>query len=133
MSEYEVQAMEFLKKAETRMHISRIGEAEECGMWHYKYLITLTRKGKQYRFTFYDSFHNWRNNKRPGRYDVLATVEKYEVADSVEEFAHEFGYLINDYQDEKRVNKIWEACRKQYQRLLDLFGDELMKELLEIN
>lgn len=50
MSEYEVQAMEFLKKAETRMFISRAGEVkgfpfdEHDTLWHYKYLITLTRK-----------------------------------------------------------------------------------------
>ena len=139
MSEYEIQANEFLKKAETKMHISRSGEVqgfpfEKNGtMWHYKYLITLSRKGKQYRFTFYDSFNNWHKNLRPTRYDVLATVEKYEVPDTVEEFATEFGYSIDDPCDYKLVKKIWEGCRKQYERLLDLFGDELMEELREIN
>ena len=139
MSEYEIQAIEFLKKAETKMHISRAGEVKgfpfdkHDTLWHYKYLITLSRKGKQYRFTFYDSFNNWKQNKRPTRYDVLASVEKYEHPDNVEDFAFEFGCSIDEPEQYKLVKKIGEGCRKQYERLLDLFGDELMEELREIN
>ena len=139
MSEYEVQAIEFLKKAQTTMHISRAGEVKgfpfdaNDTLWHYKYLITLSRKGKQYRFTFYDSFNNWKQNKRPTRYDVLATVEKYEAHDSVEDFALEYGYPIDEPDQFKLVKKIWEGCKKQYERLLDLFGEELLEELREIN
>ena len=138
MSEYEVQANEFLKKAETKMHISRAGEVKgfpfdaNDTLWHYKYLITLTRNGKQYRFTFYDSFNNWQNNLRPTRYDVLASVEKDEVPDSVEGFADWYGYPIDEPEQYKLVKKIWEGCKKQYERLLDLFGYELMKDLQEI-
>ena len=138
MSEYEVQALDFLKKAEAQLHISRSGEVkgfpfdQHDTLWHYKYLITITRKGKQYRFTFYDSHNNWLNNKRPSKYDVLASVEKYEPYD-FKYFVSEFGYEIYDEADEKRVRKIYEACDKQYQRLLDLFGEDLMQELQEIN
>ena len=138
MSEYEVQALDFLKKAEAQLHISRSGEVkgfpfdQHDTLWHYKYLITLTRKGKQYCFTFYDSHNNWLNNKRPSKYDVLASVEKYEPYD-FENFVSEFGYEIYDEADAKRVRKIYEACDKQYQRLLDLFGEDLMQELQEIN
>ena len=134
MSEYEVQALDFLKKAEAQLHISRCGEVkgfpfdQHDTLWHYKDLITLTRKGKQYRFTFYDSHNNWLNNKRPSKYDVLASVEKYEPYD-FENFVSEFGYEIYDESDEKRVRKIYEACDKQYQRLLELFGEDLMQEL----
>ena len=138
MSEYEVQALDFLKKAEAQLHISRSGEVkgfpfdQHDTLWHQKYLITLTRKRKQYRFTFYDSHNNWLNNKRPSKYDVLASVEKYEPYD-FENFVSEFGYEIYDEADEKRVRKIYEACDKQYHRLLDLFGEDLMQELQEIN
>ena len=139
MTEYEIQANEFLKKAETKMSISRTGEVqgfpfdEHDKLWHYKYQVTLTRHKKQYRFTFYDSFYNWQNNKRPSRYDVLACVEKYEVPYYVEEFAREYGYDIDEPADYKRVKRIHEACLKQYERLLDLFGEELMRDLQEIN
>ena len=139
MNEYDIQAAEFLKKSDTKMTISRTGEVhgfpfdDHDTLWHYKYQITMTRNGKQYRFTFYDSHNNWLNNKRPSRYDVLACCEKYEVPYSVYDFANEFGYEIEGEGDYKRIKKIHDACTKQYQRLLDLFGESLMRELQEIN
>lgn len=138
MTEYEVQANEFLKKAETKMTISRTGEIKGFPfdnhdfLWHYKYQVTLTRHHKQYRFTFYDSHNNWLNNRRPSRYDVLACVEKYEIPYGVKSFAEEYGYEINNDRDHIRVKKIRDACEEQYDRLLDLFGKELMDELRQI-
>lgn len=139
MSEYEIKALDFLKKAEAKMTISRTGEVEgfpfdrHDTLWHYKYQITLTRNKKQYRFTFYDSFNNWRQNKRPTRYDVLACVEKYDPGD-FEYFASEYGYeYVGDACADKQVKKMYEACKKQYERLLNLFGEELMTELRDIN
>ena len=138
MSEYEAQANEFLSKSGTKMTISRIGEVEgfpfddKDSMWHDKYQVTLSRDGKQYRFQFYGSFYDWQHNKRPSRYDVLACVEKYEVPDKLEDFAAEFGYDLESSKDYKRVNRIWEACKKQYEKLLWLFGDEFMEQLQQI-
>lgn len=139
MTEYEVQANEFLKKAETKMSISRSGEVKgfpfdgHDTLWHYRYLITLARHKKQYRFTFYDSHNNWLNSRRPSRYDVLACLEKYEVPYRLDDFALEYGYEIDEPQDYKRVKRIHQACKEQYERLLDLFGEELMDDLREIN
>lgn len=135
MNEYEMNALEFLKKAETKMTISRIGEVRgfpgtDDVNWRYKYQVTMTRHGKQYRFTFYDSHNNWRENKRPSRYSVLACVEKYPIPESLEDFMSEYGYPVCDA---KRVGRIHQACKKQYGRLLDLFGEELMKDLREID
>ena len=119
MSEYEMQANAFLKKAETKMSISRTGEVKgfpfdaHDTLWHYRYQVTLTRHRKQYRFTFYDSFNNWQHNKRPSRYDVLASVEKYDPG-CFEWFIKEYGYdrAEFDYEcgmsnkaEEKRVRK----------------------------
>ena len=137
MSEYEMQANAFLKKAETKMSISRTGEVKgfpfdaHDTLWHYRYQVTLTRHKKQYRFTFYDSFNNWQHNKRPSRYDVLASVEKYDPVD-FDWFCSEFGYECEEPEDEKLARKVYKACQEQYDRLLDLFGDELMKDLQEI-
>lgn len=138
MTEYEVQANEFLKKAGAHMTISRVGEVEgfpfdeHDTLWHYKYQITLTRNKKQYRFTFYDSFYNWKENRRPTRYDVLACIEKYEVPSTTEDFADEMGMHIDDQHQYKRAEKIRAACQKQYEKLLWLFGEELMEDLREI-
>lgn len=143
MNEYEMQAAAFLKKAETHMTISRTGEVQgfpgdEPGslsskMWRYKYQVTLSRNKKQYRFTFYDSHDHWQKNKRPSRYSVLACVEKYPAADTTEDFAHEFGYRLDTDADYRKTEKIRIECQKQYDRLLDLFGPDLMAELREIN
>ena len=110
MTEYEVQANDFLKKAGAKMTISRIGEVwgfpfDHDLMWHYKYQVTLSRNGQQYRFQFYDSHQNWLNNQRPTRYDVLACVEKYEVPDSLRDFAYEYGYDFETERDYKYVKK----------------------------
>ena len=134
MYDYEMQALEFLKKAETKMTISRIGEVRgfpggHDDMWHYKYQVTFSRKGKQYRTVFYDSFENWRTNKRLSRYSVLACVEKYDPG-TLDDFISEFGYSRDDM---RQVKKTYEACKKQYDRLTDLFGEELMKDLREIS
>ena len=140
MTEYEMQANEFLKKTETKMSISRSGEVlgfpgdeGDRRIWRYKYQIVMTRHKKQYRFTFYDSHEHWKRNERPSRYSVLACLEKYPVAETTEEFASEFGYSLYTEQDYKRVEKIRKACETQYGRLLDLFGEELMIELRDIN
>lgn len=39
---------------------------------------------------------------------------------------------MDDRANYKRVRKIYEACRNQYERLLDLFGEDLMNDLREI-
>lgn len=139
MTEYEIQANEFLRMAETKMSISRTGEVHgfpfdpSDNLWHYKYQVVLTRNHKQYRFTFYDSNFNWQNSKRPSRYDVLACLEKYEVPGNVYDFASDFEYPTDSPSDLRFAKKVWKACKEQYERLLDLFGDELMDKLREIN
>ena len=73
MSEYDIQAADFLKKSGTKMTISRIGEVHgfpgdpDDSMWRYKYQVVITRNRIQHRFTFYDSHDNWKQNKRAGR------------------------------------------------------------------
>lgn len=146
MTEYEAKANEFLRKAGARMTISRIGEVEgfpfdeNDNLWHDKYQITISRNKKQYRFIFYGSFMDWKQNKRPSRYDVLACVEKYDPG-CFEWFIQEYGYDRAEFsyecgmknkKEEKRIKKIYDACKNQYERLLDLFGEDLMEDLREI-
>ena len=138
MTEYDLQVSEFIKKSGVKMTMSRVGEVKgfpfdkHDSMYHDKYQVTLTRDGKQYRFTFYGSFYDWEHNRRPSRYDVLSCIEKYETPDSLEEFANEFGYEIETKEDCVRVKKIKDACQKQYEKLLWLFGDDLMEDLRKI-
>ena len=138
MTEYDVQAADFLKKANAALTFSRIGEVQGFPgetfpeLWRYKYQVVLTRNGKQARFTFYDSHNNWKEHKRPSKYSFLASCEKYPVEDTLEGFAAEYGYDLTTREGRKTAKKIWEACAKEYAKLLDLFGPELMKDLREI-
>ena len=137
MTEYDVRATEFLAKTGTKMTISRTGECkgfpgESDVLWRYKYQVTLSRKGEQYRFTFYDSHENWRLSKRPSRYSVLASLEMYPVPDNVEDFAYEFGYNLEIEDGRKRAENIRQACEKQYERLLCLWGEDLLREARSI-
>ncbi len=135
MSNYEAMARNFLRKTGTEMRIIYIGAVKgfpndpNDNMMHDKYQVVLTRGDKSYDFPFYGSHADYLAGKKPTAYDVLACVEKYEYPTDPWEFAREFGYEINCEDDYKRVRKIAEECREQYERLLDLFGAENMEEL----
>ena len=62
---------------------------------------------------------------------MLACLEKYPIPDTLEEFAHEFGYDLLSEDGWKKAKKTWIACQKEYEKVLELFGD-VMPELREI-
>ena len=99
----------------------------------YKYRITIKRNGKSYQFPFYDSINNYITNKRPNKYDVLLCIEKYEIYGDVWDFAEEYGYNISDHESYNNVQRIYNACKTQYNKLLRLFGEDGMNDLQEIN
>ena len=138
MNDYEKSAKNFLKKADTTMRILQIGVVNgfpndpSDKQKHIKYRVVLTRHEKVFDFDFYGSHADYLARKLPSEYDVLACIEKYEYPLDPWEFSREFGYEIECEDDYNRVRKIAEACREQYEGLLDLFGEELMEELEEI-
>ena len=149
MNEYNQQALDFLRDSETQMAITKIGTVDgfpfdpKDTYHHDKYIVVLTRNGKSYDFKFYDSAKNYIDNLnrkycgqrevKPSAYDVLACLEKYPVEPDVWDFAAEFGYEINDKESYERVCKIHADCLDQYKHLLDLFGEDWMEKLAEIN
>ncbi len=137
--EYEQQAVEFLKRANATMTISYTRTVqgfpfdEHDHNMHDEYTIRIFRDGKSYSFKFYNSAYATMNGERPTKYDVLACVEKYPMYCRDEwEFANEFGYEIECKKDFEKVRRIFNACEKQYRKLLALFGEELMEELQKI-
>lgn len=138
MNSYEMSAKNFLNHAHCKMQILQTGVVNgfpndpKDTMKHNKYRVVLIRNGKTFDFDFYGSHADYLNGKKPTAYDVLACIEKYEYPLDPWEFAREFGYEIECEDDYNRVRKIAEACREQYEGLLDLFGEELMEELQEI-
>lgn len=139
MNEYEAAAVDFLNKYGAKMKIcfSEVvdrfpGDTCKTG-YRNKYKITISRDHKSYTFAFYDSINAYNNNERPSKYDILACVEKYEVYGDLWDFASEYGYEINNRESFQNVQRIYNACKMQYNKLLRLFGEEGMNDLQEIN
>ena len=138
MNNYEMSARNFLNRAYCKMQILQTGVVNgfpsdpSDKQKHNKYRVVLTRGGKSFDFDFYGSYRDYLDGRKPSAYDVLACVEKYEYPLDPWEFAREFGYEIECEDDYNRVRKTAEVCREQYEGLLDLFGEELMAELQEI-
>ena len=139
MSEYQREAIDFLRDSGTEMKIKFIevvdGFPNDPKDTHprNKYIVTMKRGSKGFSTPFYDSIRNYKKHLIPTEYDVLACLEKYEVADTLEDFASEFGYDISEPEDRMRVRKIWRDCKTQYEKLVEFFGDEWMERLQEIN
>ena len=134
MTDYEKQAEDFLKKSNTKLNIT----FKEYGKYFNDdkqarniYFFTITRNGKKYKSTFGDSINNTQNNEKPTAYDILSCVEKYEV-DTFDNFCNEYGYFpINSQKEYLNTQKIYNACKKQSEKIIDLFLD-CIDELREI-
>ena len=86
--------------------------------------IKLTRNKKQFIFDFGQSIAN--GSKEPNMYDILACLQKYDVADFAC-FMGDFGY-----KDNKDTRKLYKLVCKEYKNVMKLFGD-IIDELQEIN
>lgn len=144
---YEKMAKDFLKRNGAKMSITF--KEEKFNPWndtrykwmHNIYRVRIDRKGKSFSFDFTDSSDNYRKNKRPTCYDILACLTKYDVG-SYHDFCDEFGYARYDYDmmdyiivDGEYYNrKSWntyKAVKREYEKVNRLFGD-VMDELCEI-
>lgn len=136
MTEYELEAISFLKRAQTEMRVAREGRVigfpnTDDKMVHDKYIVKLTRRGREYSFPFYQSARDTELGIAPNAYDVLSCVQKY-PADDFETFIWEYGYDTGDEESLHNAREIWKACKDQFENLMDLFGEPLMRELANI-
>ena len=99
---------------------------------HDVYSVRIDRDGKSYRFPFYQSAWCTDNGERPDTYDVLSCLEKDCYCTDAWDFADEYGYSVRSRSDFERVTRIYNACKKQAEKLHRLFGEELMDDLREI-
>lgn len=95
-SDYEQQAIDFLKDTNTTMKIERIDHRTDglCfnhGL-HFDYEITLKRNKKSWQFQFCDSISAYKKDEIPSAYDILSCLQKYEVEEDILDFCAEFGY-----------------------------------------
>ncbi len=134
MTNYEQQAQDFLTKHNATIKINFL----ECAPYFSDdkesrniYRFTIKRNGKQYSAKFGDSIANTENGEEPTPYDFLAALTKCEPFGDVWDFASEYGYTIESRADYKKVQRIYNAVRREWRGVERLFGD-CLDELQEI-
>ena len=116
MSEYEDRTEQILKKYDMKIMIT-FKEVTvppfngSNGRQSNKYIVYITRYGKKIQFPFYDSIHNYQNNLRPKKYDVLNTfcseaLSGFSVS-SPKDVMNEFGYTRY-----VEANRVYRGLRK---------------------
>ena len=131
MSEYDAQAMEFLRKNHVNMTIRFLRREVNKNWGGYprnRYSVTIiTPRGKM-KVPFWDSYTNTQKNKRPSEYDILACLEKYDPG-SYEDFCSEYGYepkyamqLFMGFCYERGYSK--EYAKRKFERYCNEMGDE---------
>ena len=128
VTEYDMQANNFLALTETTLEITRDEVVKKWEQYRWKYSCKLRRGHKTYTFPFFDSAKNFEEDKRPSKYDVLVCLDTYDYIQGLEDFASEFGYDIENRETEKTYN----ACMRQSKKLHGLFTDEELEMLAEI-
>ena len=127
ISEYEIQAINFLADTNTRLEITQTKPVYKWGGYRWQYSCKLRRGHKTYTFPFFDSVANYISGERPTKYDVLACLDTYDYIDGLQDFMNDFGY---EYSEE--TIKTYKACMKQSEKLHGLFTDEELEELNDI-
>jgi len=103
-----------------------------------KYRLELSYNGKKYRFTFHDSIYNYNHNIKLNKLDTIYAVlmdsNSYEDTKSYQEFCKWFGYdeyIETQYGTvvNKEAMKIYEACKKTYEALHNIFSDDELEKL----
>lgn len=135
MFDYEKQAQDFLKATGTDFKVvgyrGCMFMPHTDGMKMDKWEVRLRRNGKEWRFDFYMGLGH--GGAEPTAYDVLASIEKYDVG-SFEDFCNEFGYdMLDDETGRRNANTygLYKAVCREYKHVIDMFYD-CLDELCEI-
>ena len=135
MNVYQEQAEQFLKDCKAKLSI----EYDGCDYYFDDdktprdiYIFKITRNGKQYSARFGQSIKATEDGKEPTAYDILSCLTKQEPDGDVWDFAKEYGYEINNRESYERVNKTYNAVRREWRGVNRLFGD-VLEQLYEIS
>lgn len=145
MTKYEKIAKDFLKNCEAKMDFLYLG-CNKNDIWEEdfsrdNYLINIITPKGNMQINFWDSKNNTDKNYQrklagysrihPTEYDVLSVITKYDVGD-IEDFIFEFGWEFEKKGDFKRIQIMYEGCKKEYEDICRCFTEEQIKELQEI-
>lgn len=133
MNNYEIEAKKFLTENKITFSVKYVGET--IPMWdgkehsEFKCRFFNRKNKKSMTVHFFQSIDS--ADKIPSCYDVLACLTKYDIG-TIDDFVNEFGYEINSWQDVKRIDKTYKACKREYKSILRVFSD-CLEDLQEIN
>lgn len=132
LNEYDKQAREFLARNGLRLTIGERELVRKWGSMRYAYKCRLYNGRKFYSFTFYDSVWNFEHNEETREYDVLASLNGYDIGAFVD-FCEGYGYFpIPDSKSYKEAQEIYKACVREYEGLKRILTPEQLEELREI-
>lgn len=92
------------------------------------YRVTLTRNGVKVGFIFNDNIYN-ESDKNDFVYSLLSDSQAYEYCYNFANFMNEFGYT-----DARQAEQVYDACKKQSERLHKLFNSteiEILEKIFE--
>ena len=142
---YEKRAKDFLKKCNASMNFLYLG-CNQNDLWEEpfsrdNYIVNIVTPKGNMQVKFWDSKNNTDKNLQrkccgysriyPTAYDVLSCLQKYDVGD-IEDFMFEYGYTLEKKGDLKRIQAIYEACKKEYEDICRCFTEKQIEELQEI-
>ncbi len=135
MSEYEKQAVNFLKRNNIRFSVLRttVETCEWDNKSHYRHYVRFYNRNtkKSMSVRFFSSLQDfWDMNEKCTAYDVLACIQKYDVG-TIDDFVSEFGYSFNTWEDVRKAEKTYRAVVHEYKGVERVFGD-CLEELREI-
>lgn len=90
------------------------------------YRITLTRNGIKISFVFNDNIYN-ESDKNDFIFSLLRDSQAYEFCYNLADFMNEYGYT-----DDKQAKQVYNACKKQSERLHKLFNNAEIETLDKI-
>ena len=126
LSEYEIQAEEFLKKCGATLRFRFIARVEcSDGLTHNCYGVTLTTPLGKWKSKFY---LNTQEGNRPRAYDFLACMDPFAPVGSFKEFCRNYGYD----EDSRRAEKIYRSLKREVDSLWKISTEEQLEELSTI-
>lgn len=90
------------------------------------YRVTLTRNGVKVGFVFNDNIYN-ESDKNDFVYSLLRDSQAYESTRDLTDFMLDFGY-----DNIPQAKQVYNACKKQFDRLHKLFNNAEIKMLKKI-
>ena len=124
MNDYEAKVKKILTENNITFSVKYVGE--NIPMWdtrtHSEFVCRFFnhKNKKSIVVHFFQSIAN--TDKIPSCYDVLVCLTKYDIG-TIDNFVTEFGYEVNSWQDVKRIEKTYKACKKEYEGVKRVFSD----------